>query len=110
MGLARDKTYHFAVELPHFPSCGGTPHPNLPPQGGKGVIRVVEMAAGASPRQLRIGDARQSAAGGEGDAENETAAAVAVDGLQRAFAPDGAAMGVGADQTDILGEQAEREI
>ena len=60
-----------------------------------------------SPRQLRIGDAGEAAAGGQRDAEYEAAAAVAVDGLQRAFAPDRAAMGVGADQADILRQQAE---
>ena len=27
-----------AAEINNPPSCGGTPHPNLPPQGGKGFI------------------------------------------------------------------------
>jgi hypothetical protein len=27
-----------AAEIKNHTPCGGTPHPNLPPQGGKGLI------------------------------------------------------------------------
>src|SRR5688572_29989570 len=55
------RIYRFGRSAPSCPrSCGGTPHPNLPPQGGKGIVLYGTGSAIATQvaSWLRIGRVR----------------------------------------------------